>query len=59
MSNLKAVSLAVFAASFLAGFLIFQANKAVSSQEVSMGGVSMQLSMVPLFSSSTGSSEGL
>ncbi len=41
------VSLAVFAASFVIGFMIFEANKIEDSGK----GHSLQLSMMPLFSS--------
>ena len=47
MQDIRVISLAVFAASFLIGFTIFQANKIPESSNVS----SLQLSMVPLFSS--------
>jgi len=47
MQDIRVISLAVFATSFLIGFMIFEANKVADSSNVS----NLQLSMVPLFSS--------
>jgi hypothetical protein len=52
MHNIKVLSLAVFAESFLIGFLIFEADKAKDSGR----GAHMQLTMVPLFSPINGHS---
>ncbi|MCP4933798.1 MAG: hypothetical protein GY927_06225 [bacterium] len=47
MKDIRLVSLAVFAASFLIGFLIFEADNA----HVSGKDQNLQLSMMPLFTS--------
>ncbi|MCF6198880.1 MAG: hypothetical protein L3J67_05695 [Hyphomicrobiaceae bacterium] len=46
MQDIRVISLAVFTASFLIGFAIFEANKVQDSSNIS----NLQLSMVPLFS---------
>jgi len=47
MQNIKAVSLAVFAASFLIGFTVFQANRMDAPSQPE----ELQLSMTLLYSS--------